>query len=78
MSSSMEGLGRTLIVMGGLLLLVGLLLVLGGRIPWLGKLPGDIHIQRDNFSFHFPLVTCLILSVILTVLLNAILYLLRG
>lgn len=78
MSSSMEGLGRTLIVMGGLLLLVGVLLVLGGRIPWLGKLPGDIHIQRDNFSFHFPLVTCLILSVILTVLLNAILYLLRG
>lgn len=78
MSSVMEGLGRTLIIMGGLLLLVGLLLVLGERIPWLGKLPGDIHIQRENFVFHFPLVTCLILSVILTVLLNAILYLLRG
>ncbi len=78
MASGMEGLGRTLIVMGGLLLLMGLLLVLGGRIPWLGKLPGDVHIQRENFSFHFPLVTCLVLSVILTVLLNVILYFLRG
>ncbi len=78
MSSGMQGLGRTLMIMGGLILLVGLLLVLGGRIPWVGRLPGDIHIQRDNFSFHFPLVTCLLLSAVLTVLLNVILYLLRG
>jgi len=78
MSSGMEGLGQTLVIMGGLLLLVGLLFVLGGKIPWLGNLPGDIHIERDNFSFHFPLVTCLLLSVILTVILNVVLRLLRG
>jgi membrane protein implicated in regulation of membrane protease activity len=74
----MEGLGRALIIVGGLLLLLGLVIVLGGRIPWLGNLPGDIHIQRDNFSFHFPLVTCLLLSVILTVIVNVVLRLLRG
>ncbi|MFP3896501.1 MAG: DUF2905 domain-containing protein [Anaerolineales bacterium] len=78
MASGMESLGRTLVIMGGLLLLVGLLLVLGGKIPWLGRLPGDIHIQRENFSLHFPLVTCLVVSALLTVLLNVILYLLRG
>jgi uncharacterized protein HemY len=74
----MQGFGQTLIIMGGLLLLVGLLFVLGGRIPWLGNLPGDIHIQRDNFSFRFPLMTCLLLSVILTVIVNVVLRLLRG
>jgi len=78
MPSGMEGLGRALIIVGGLLLLLGLVIVLGGRIPWLGNLPGDIHIQRDNFSFHFPLVTCLLLSVILTVIVNVVLRLLRG
>ena len=78
MSSGMKGLGRALVIMGGLLLLLGLVFVLGGRIPWLGNLPGDIHIQRDNFSFHFPLVTCLLLSVILTVIVNIVLRLLRG
>ncbi|MEA3407405.1 MAG: DUF2905 domain-containing protein [Chloroflexota bacterium] len=74
----MENIGWTLIIMGGLFLLMGLLFILGNKIPWLGKLPGDIHIQRDNFSFHFPLATCLLLSVILTVVLNVVLRLLRG
>ena len=73
----MEQLGRTLLILGGLLALVGLLLVLGNRIPFLGKLPGDIHVERGRFSFHFPLATCLLLSVILTVLLNIVLRLFR-
>ena len=57
-----------LIVFGGVLLAVGVLLTLSGKLPWLGRLPGDIVIQRDNFSFYFPLGTCLLLSVLLSIL----------
>jgi hypothetical protein len=57
---------------GALMVLLGLILVfagnLSGKVPWLGRLPGDIHIQRGNWSFYFPLVTCLIISIILTLL----------
>jgi hypothetical protein len=64
----MTGLGRTLMFLGGILLVVGLLMSLGGRIPWLGRLPGDIAIERKNFSFYFPLMTSIVISVILTLL----------
>lgn len=64
----MPELGKILIACGGLLLVVGVLFTLGGKIPWLGRLPGDIIIQRDNFSFYFPLTTCLLLSVVLSLL----------
>lgn len=60
--------GRMLIILGGLLILVGLLLTYGGRIPWLGKLPGDIRIERENFSFYFPLATSLLVSLLLSLL----------
>jgi len=70
-------LGRMLLILGGVLVLLGLLVTLGGKIPWLGKLPGDIHLQRGNLSCSFPIVTSLLLSLILTVLLNIILRLLR-
>jgi hypothetical protein len=62
-------LGRTLIVIGLVIALVGLLLTLAGRIPWLGRLPGDIHIRRENFSFYFPLATSLVISVVLSLIL---------
>jgi len=61
--------GKFLILLGLVLLVVGLLLNFGPKIPWLGRLPGDIHIVRENFSFHFPLGTCLLLSALLSVLL---------
>jgi len=64
----MTELGKTLIVFGGLILLVGVLLTLGGKIPWLGRLPGDIFIQRPHFSFYFPLATSLVISVLLSLL----------
>ncbi|MGH7961249.1 MAG: DUF2905 domain-containing protein [Candidatus Binatia bacterium] len=64
----MAELGKTLIVLGGVLLLVGVFLTCGGKIPWLGRLPGDLSIQRDNFSFYFPLATSLVVSVLLSVL----------
>lgn len=57
-----------LILFGGLIVLVGVLLSLGGKISWLGRLPGDIFVQRDNFSFYFPLTTSLLLSVLLSLL----------
>jgi hypothetical protein len=62
----MTELGKILMVCGGMMLIVGVLLTLSGKIPWLGRLPGDIIIQRDNFSFYFPLTTCLLLSVVLS------------
>ncbi|MGI6574608.1 MAG: DUF2905 domain-containing protein [bacterium] len=65
-----EGIGRMLLGIGGLLIIIGLFLLYGGRLLPLGRLPGDIFIQKGNFTFYFPLVTGLILSVILTLLLN--------
>jgi hypothetical protein len=67
------GLGRLLIIAGGLLLAGGVLLVLLGQIPFVGRLPGDIAIERERFSFFFPLASMLILSLILTILINIIL-----
>jgi len=63
-------LGKLLIIVGGFVVLVGLFLVLGLRIPFLGKLPGDISIDRGNVHFYFPIATGLLLSVVLTLLLN--------
>ena len=61
--------GRALVALGLLIALAGVVLMLVGRVPWLGRLPGDIHFQRGNFSFYFPLATSLLLSVVLTLLL---------
>jgi hypothetical protein len=61
-------LGRLLIVMGVVITLVGVVMVMVGRVPWLGRLPGDIHVERGNWSFHFPIVTSLLLSVVLTLI----------
>lgn len=60
--------GKTLIVLGLLLVASGLYLSLGGKLPPLGRLPGDIHIQRDNFSIYIPLGTCLLVSLGLSLL----------
>jgi len=65
----MADLGRTLLVVGGVLFVVGLLLTFGGRIPGLGRLPGDIVYRKGNFTFYFPLVTSLVLSLLLTAVL---------
>ena len=61
--------GKILMMIGGVLFAVGALLALN-LIPWLGRLPGDIVWKKDNFSFYFPLVTCLVISLILTVILR--------
>lgn len=66
----MAELGKLLIGLGVLLVLAGAAFLLVGHVPYLGRLPGVISLQRGNFSFYFPIVTCLILSIVLTVLLN--------
>lgn len=65
----MNGMGRSLIIMGVILVIAGVVITVSPRIPWLGKLPGDIHIQRENFSFSFPLTTCILLSALLSLIL---------
>ncbi len=64
--------GRLLVVFGVLLALAGVVLMLVGRVPFLGRLPGDIHVQRGNWTFYFPLATSLLLSVVLTLALYVI------
>ncbi len=66
----MNQIAKMFISFGILLIVIGLLLQLFGKVPGLGKLPGDIYIRKGSFSFYFPIVTSLLISVILTVLLN--------
>ncbi len=66
----MPEIGKLLIIVGGLILVIGIFLSLGLRIPYLGKLPGDISIDRGNVHVYFPVVTCLLLSLVLTLLLS--------
>lgn len=61
-------LGRPLIIIGILLIVVGLFIAYGPRIPYLGKLPGDIYYKKDSFTFYFPLATSIIVSIILSVI----------
>ena len=60
---------RLLLVLGVVLLAAGAAWPWLSRLPW-GHLPGDIHIEREGFSFHFPLTTCLIVSLVLTLILR--------
>ncbi|MEA3475767.1 MAG: DUF2905 domain-containing protein [Candidatus Cloacimonadota bacterium] len=62
--------GRILIIFGIILIVIGLLLTNTKIGKYLGKLPGDINIKKANFSFHFPIVTCILISIILTILIN--------
>lgn len=64
----MGSLGKTLIIFGIVLMGVGLLLTFVNKMPFLGKLPGDICIQKKNFTFYFPLATSLLISVILSLI----------
>lgn len=65
--------GKLLIVAGLVIVAAGVLVLLAGKIPWLGRLPGDFRIERENFSFYFPLTTGILVSIVL----SAILWLLR-
>ncbi len=60
------GFGVLMVVLGGILLLLG---NVSGKLPWIGRLPGDIYIQRESWSFYFPLTTSILLSILLTLIL---------
>lgn len=61
-----QPMGKMLILLGGVIVVVGVLLMFFDKIPFIGKLPGDISIKRDNFQFYFPLTTSLLLSVVVS------------
>jgi hypothetical protein len=58
--------GRSLIIMGLILVAVGLVITFVPRIPWLGKLPRDIYIRKENFSFYFPVASSILISLVLS------------
>ena len=72
MVTGMDSLARMLIVFGVVMALLGGLLLLAGKIPFLGRLPGDIIIRRENWSFYFPLTTSILLSILLTLLFSLV------
>jgi hypothetical protein len=65
----MSDLGRALMILGGAVFALGLVLTLAGKVPWLGRLPGDIVVERGPVSFYFPIVTCILISAVISLLL---------
>ncbi len=61
-------LGKMLILLGVFIIAVGILLLIGEKIPWIGKLPGDIVIKKEKFTLYFPIATSIVISIILTLL----------
>jgi membrane protein implicated in regulation of membrane protease activity len=68
--TDISSIGRTMLILGLLVAAAGVLLLVFGRIPFFGRLPGDIAIQRGSWSFYFPLATSIVLSLVLTLVLN--------
>ena len=69
---AIESIGRSLIFFGVVLIVIGALFVAFGKVPWFGRLPGDIVIKNESFTFYFPVVTMLLLSIVLTIFFNII------
>jgi hypothetical protein len=64
----MPGMGKIFVVLGVVLILIGLAFMFGDKIPYIGRLPGDIFVKKEKFSFYFPITTSIIISIILTIL----------
>lgn len=75
--SEIENIGKILILVGLAVVAIGLIVLLASRLPGVGRLPGDVLIRRDGITFYFPLLSCLILSIILTIVANLIIRLMR-
>lgn len=73
----MKSLGMLLLIIGCITAALGLVLLIAPKIPWLGNLPGDVHYRGKNTQFHFPVVTCIVVSIVLTVVLNVVMRLFR-
>ncbi len=66
----MNGLSKLMILLGILLVVAGIIMNISGKIPFFGKLPGDIYIKKGNFSFFFPITSCIIISIVISVILK--------
>ena len=77
MPFDLSSFGKVLLLFAVVFGLVGLLLIIMGNVPFLGKLPGDLVIRRGGVTIFFPIVTCIVLSIVLTVLLNLIFWIFR-
>jgi hypothetical protein len=64
----LSGFGKILIIFGAITALVGLLLLFAGKVPWLGRLPGDIYIKGKDYTFYFPLATGILISIVLSLI----------
>jgi hypothetical protein len=64
----MEQLGRILIIIGAVTMVLGVLLLLSGKLSWIGRLPGDILVQKKNFTLYFPIATSILISILLTLI----------
>ena len=69
--------GKVLLIAGGFIIVLGLIFLFAERIPFVGKLPGDIFIEKGRFSFYFPIVTCILASAVLSLILGLVLWLLH-
>ena len=72
---SLESLGRSLIFFGVVLIVLGSMFLIFGKIPWFGRLPGDVIMRREGFTFYFPVVTMILVSIILTIIFTSIILL---
>jgi len=63
-----DGIGKILIFFGSLLIIIGGIFILAQKVPWVGRLPGDIFIRRENFTFYFPITTSILVSIILSLI----------
>ncbi len=67
--ADINSLGKILILFGIVLVVFGAIFMLGGKLPWFGRLPGDIYIQKKNFTFFFPVTTSILISILLSIIL---------
>lgn len=67
--SELSAFGKILIGLGILMIIIGGLFAIGGKIPFIGRLPGDITIQKKSFSFYFPITTCIVISIVFSLIL---------
>ena len=70
MPGGIESSAKTLILLGAFLVLLGGFLLLAAKVPFIGRLPGDVHIRRGNFSFYFPVTTSILISILLTLIVS--------
>lgn len=68
MDPQFQPLGKLIIILGVILIIIGVVVLFWGKIPFLGKLPGDIYIKKDNYSLYIPLASSILLSIIISII----------